>query len=228
MSAVFGREPSRPLPGSDVDEPRDGDPAAEPVVVEVPEGEEPAPVGEPEPAIDLRADDVDDVDDTDGTDDTVDTDEELLDIEDLDDDDLDSENLDSENLDREDLDRENLDHADLDRDDLAVGDLDHDDLDDTDPAAAPLAFDEGEPEPEPMVAPVTASATEAPADDGWLRRWDELQATFVDDPKAAVDGAARLLTEALAEATPGDAGTEDLRVAFQRYRAAFRDLHPIA
>jgi hypothetical protein len=190
VSAVFGREPSRPLPGGDVDEARDGAPAAEPVVVEVPEGEEPAPVGEPDPAIDLRADDVDD---SLYTADTDDTDDGSLDIEDLDDD---------------------------------------DDLDDTDPTGEPLAFDEDEDEdeaePELAAVPVAGTATDAPVDDGWLRRWDELQATFVDDPQAAVDGAAALLSEALSQATPGEAGTEDLRVAFRRYRAAFRDLHPIA
>jgi ribonuclease E len=209
VSAVFGREPSRPLPGGDVDEARDGAPAAEPVVVEVPEGEEPAPVGEPDPAIDLRPDDVDDVDDSLYTADTADTDDESLDIEDLDDD---------EDLDDEDLGIEDLD--------------DDDDLDDTDPTGEPLAFDEDEDEdeaePELAAVPVAGTATDAPVDDGWLRRWDELQATFVDDPQAAVDGAAALLSEALSQATPGEAGTEDLRVTFRRYRAAFRDLHPIA
>ena len=57
-------------------------------------------------------------------------------------------------------------------------------------------------------------------------RWDELQVRFVDDPRGAVDGAAGLLAEALAAMAPGDASTEDLRLAFQRYRAAFRDLRP--
>jgi ribonuclease E len=216
VSAVFGREPSRPLPGGDVDEARDGAPAAEPVVVEVPEGEEPAPVGEPDPAIDLRPDDVDD---SLHTADTDHTDDESLDIEDLDD--------------GEDLDDEDLGIEDLDDDDLGIEDLDDDDdLDDTDPTGEPLAFDEDEDEdeaePELAAVPVAGTATDAPVDDGWLRRWDELQATFVDDPRAAVDGAAALVTEALSQATPGEAGTEDLRVAFRRYRAAFRDLHPIA
>ena len=57
-------------------------------------------------------------------------------------------------------------------------------------------------------------------------RWDELQVRFVDDPRGAVDGAAAMLAEAFAAMAPGDASTEDLRVAFQRYRAAFRDLRP--
>ncbi|HET8617416.1 MAG TPA: hypothetical protein VFM27_00555 [Acidimicrobiales bacterium] len=214
MSAVFGREPSRPLPGGDVDEARDDAPAAEPVVVEVPEGDEPAPVGEPDPAVDLRPDDVDDTIDVDDTTSADDTDDEVLDIDDLDDDD------------------EDLGDDDLGEDeDLGIEDLDDDDdLDDTDPTGGPPAFDGDEPEPvpEPTAIPVAGTAADPPVDDGWLRRWDELQATFVDDPRAAVDGAAALLSEALSQATPGDAGTEDLRVAFRRYRAAFRDLHPVA
>jgi hypothetical protein len=215
VSAVFGREPSRPLPGDQVDEARDGAPAAEPVVVEVPEGEEPAPLGEPDAAIDLRPDNTVDTDDTAHPDDPDDSDDELLDVEDLDDDDLVDEDRDHDHHDG--------DHRDDDRrDDL------HDDLDDTDPGGGALAFDEDEPEPELAAAPAAGPSTDAPLDDGWLRRWDELQARFVDDPRAAVDGAAGLLAEALAEATPGDAGTEDLRVAFQRYRAAFRDLRPLA
>lgn len=76
--------------------------------------------------------------------------------------------------------------------------------------------------------PGDVAEPEREPDDAWDRRWDDLQATFVDDPRGAVDGAAALLSEALAEATPADAGTENLRVAFRRYRAAFRDLHPAA
>jgi len=96
------------------------------------------------------------------------------------------------------------------------------------PVAEPDTEREWEPAVVPVPAPDPEPVAEAEPDDAWARRWDDLQATFVDDPRAAVDGAADLLSKALAEATPRDAGTEDLRVAFRRYRAAFRDLHPTA
>ena len=53
--------------------------------------------------------------------------------------------------------------------------------------------------------------------------WRDLQAQFVDDPSGAVDGAVRLVQEAI-EAHAGahrSADTEDLRQAFTR----LRDLH---
>jgi len=54
--------------------------------------------------------------------------------------------------------------------------------------------------------------------------WVELQLQFVDDPQDATAGALRMLREALDAWTPAGASTEDLRVAFQRYRAAYHDL----
>jgi hypothetical protein len=194
VSAVFGREPSRPLPG-DVEAGRDErDGPTEAVVVDE-RGPE-APEGEPGPAIDLRDDDevVSDVDDRDTEPEPV---------------------------------AEAPDPAPVAERPVAEPD--------TDTEAEPAVLPESEPvaeEPEPELAvvpvPEPEPVAEAGPGDAWVRRWDDLQATFVDDPRGAVDGAADLLSEALAEATPGDAGTEDLRVAFQRYRAAFRDLHPTA
>jgi outer membrane biosynthesis protein TonB len=194
VSAVFGREPSRPLPG-DVEAGRDErDGPTEAVVVDE-RGPE-APEGEPGPAIDLRDDDevVSDVDDRDTEPEPV---------------------------------AEEPDPAPVAERPVAEPD--------TDTEAEPAVLPESEPvaeEPEPELAvvpvPEPEPVAEAGPGDAWVRRWDDLQATFVDDPRDALDGAADLLSEALAEATPGDAGTEDLRVAFQRYRAAFRDLHPTA
>ncbi len=54
--------------------------------------------------------------------------------------------------------------------------------------------------------------------------WVELQLQFVDDPQDATAGALRMLREALDAWTPAGASTEDLRVAFRRYRAAYHDL----
>ncbi len=74
----------------------------------------------------------------------------------------------------------------------------------------------------------------------YLEKWESVQATFVDDPRAAVEHADGLVAEVirrLAEtfseerenlegqwAGGGDVSTEDLRVALQRYRAFFRRL----
>jgi len=58
--------------------------------------------------------------------------------------------------------------------------------------------------------------------------WRDLQVTFVDDPAAAVRGAAELLERAVAEMRQdleGSDSTEDLRTAFRRYRDVFRTLH---
>jgi len=199
VSAVFGREPSRPLPGeveAGHDE-RDG--PIEAVVVDE-RGPE-APEGEPDPVFDQRDDDEDvpDVDDRDTQPEPV----------------------------AEEPDPEPEPVAEEPEPEL-----------DVEPEPEPAVLPEPEPvaeagpeldaEPEPAVLPEPVPVAEAGPGDAWFRRWDDLQATFVDDPRAAVDGAADLLSEALAEATPGDAGTEDLRLAFQRYRAAFRDLHPTA
>lgn len=69
-------------------------------------------------------------------------------------------------------------------------------------------------------------------------RWDRVQATFVDDPRKAVAEAAGLVEDTLSRLTDtfarertrgegaGDdaSGTEDLRLAMQRYREFFRRL----
>jgi len=83
----------------------------------------------------------------------------------------------------------------------------------------------GESIPEPPAASATASES---------TRWHEIQAMFVDDPRSAVETAAGLVDDSsqavvafvkekqdsLRAAWRGeDAGTEELRVALQRYRA---------
>jgi hypothetical protein len=78
-------------------------------------------------------------------------------------------------------------------------------------------------------------------DDAELRvRWEEIQTRFVDDPRQAVEeadalvaGVMQSLAEGFAQAREQlegqwsrgeDVGTEDLRVALQRYRSFFQRL----
>ncbi|MGH9289745.1 MAG: hypothetical protein ACRD0V_15875 [Acidimicrobiales bacterium] len=107
---------------------------------------------------------------------------------------------------------------------------------------------DGEPsEPEPASA--ESSAAEPPAEEppvaepllanasGYRDRWNVIQTGFVDEPSQAVQSAGELLAEVMDDLThtlatelemfearggAGDeASTEDLRVAFQRYRSYF-------
>ncbi|HZZ64889.1 MAG TPA: hypothetical protein VFE17_05290 [Candidatus Baltobacteraceae bacterium] len=71
-------------------------------------------------------------------------------------------------------------------------------------------------------------------------RWNDVQAGFVDDPRTAVQNAQTLVTEIVTELTEtftrertnlesqwsggGDADTEALRIALQRYRSFFNRL----
>lgn len=92
-------------------------------------------------------------------------------------------------------------------------------------------------------APVPAEATPLFPDDqlkDMQGRWDDIQTSFVDEPRSAVERADGLVAhtmQQLAEAfareranlerhwDSGDnISTEDLRVAFQRYRSFFRRL----
>ena len=75
---------------------------------------------------------------------------------------------------------------------------------------------------------------------GLRSRWENLQVGFVDKPKQAVEQADRLVTEAINELAKGfssqrekleqqwhreqDVSTEDLRLAFRRYRSFFERL----
>jgi len=201
VSAVFGREPSRPLPGDAVDE---RDEPIEAVVID--EQGRQVPGDEPDPVVDLRNDD-----------------EDALDVDELDTEpEPDPEPVAEEPGPDPEPVAEEPEPEPVAEQPVAEQPL----------AEQPVAEPDTEREWEPAVVPVPAPdpepVAEAEPDDAWARRWDDLQATFVDDPRAAVDGAADLLSKALAEATPRYAGTEDLRVAFRRYRAAFRDLHPTA
>ena len=81
---------------------------------------------------------------------------------------------------------------------------------------------------------------DAAQSEGFLARWSEVQARFVDDPQAAVreaDGLVTELTQALASSfaahreglesswrTGGEPGTEELRLALQQYRSLFQRL----
>jgi hypothetical protein len=71
---------------------------------------------------------------------------------------------------------------------------------------------------------VSAEPEHEPAGLDASEMWIEVQAQFVDDPQAATAEALRVLRESLDGLAPAGASTEDLRVAFRRYRAAYFDL----
>jgi hypothetical protein len=103
---------------------------------------------------------------------------------------------------------------------------------------------------EPMVPPppeieeeeeedATARRSLLPSDttDSYRERWEAIQASFVDEPRNSVQEADRLVLEVIQELQSSftseretleaqwqsgdDVETEDLRVAFQRYRSFF-------
>ena len=99
----------------------------------------------------------------------------------------------------------------------------------TGPVEAPDADTTTGPPVETMPVPgdATPDSTPGTAED-FEATWRELQGTFVDDPAAAVRGAADLLERAVAElrqTLEGTDSTEDLRNAFRKYRDLFRSLH---
>jgi hypothetical protein len=75
---------------------------------------------------------------------------------------------------------------------------------------------------------------------GFVVRWEEIQTEFVDDPRRAVESADALVATVMQHLADGfagererlegmwgrgeDVGTEDLRIALQRYRTFFRRL----
>jgi hypothetical protein len=92
-----------------------------------------------------------------------------------------------------------------------------------------MTFSVPDAEPEPMPESPAASATASES-----TRWHEIQVMFVDDPRSAVELAASLVDDSsqalvafvkeqqdslLATWHGEDAGTEELRVALQHYRA---------
>ncbi|HEU5317202.1 MAG TPA: hypothetical protein VFX49_13920 [Chloroflexota bacterium] len=94
-----------------------------------------------------------------------------------------------------------------------------------------------EPEQEAAADDALFSETDA----GSLRqRWESVQAGFVDEPRRAVEEADKLVADAIGKLTEDfarerarleqqwtrgdDASTEDLRIAFQRYRSFFQRL----
>jgi hypothetical protein len=90
--------------------------------------------------------------------------------------------------------------------------------------------------PEPRDLPLLDAAES----DGFLQRWSEVQARFVDDPQGAVrdgDSLVAELMQALASSfaqhkegleqqwsSGGEPGTEELRLALQQYRSFFQRL----
>jgi hypothetical protein len=97
----------------------------------------------------------------------------------------------------------------------------------------------------------TTSTAATPAEDigpllpegdqqSFVARWEEIQTQFVDDPRTAVEDADQLVASVMQQLAEGfadergrlegmwgrgeDVGTEDLRVALQRYRAFFHRL----
>ncbi len=104
-----------------------------------------------------------------------------------------------------------------------------------DPDVPPSQISEADPahEDDPALLPADANAD-------FQRRWEELQAGFVDDPRRTVDQADELVAQVMQRVAEGfatereqlerqwssgdDVSTEDLRVALQRYRSFFRRL----
>ena len=104
-----------------------------------------------------------------------------------------------------------------------------------------------EPDVEPSTSPAAAQETEPVTADGALlpddqndrfrSRWEEIQASFVDKPQAAVEDADALVADLMQRVTSeltqertrlegqwaqgDDVSTEDLRVALTRYRTFF-------
>ncbi|HEY3000084.1 MAG TPA: hypothetical protein VGJ43_15990, partial [Acidimicrobiales bacterium] len=98
-----------------------------------------------------------------------------------------------------------------------------------------LTEHEAEPEPAATDPNATVFALEpetgigaGPAFDDLRDRWEAVQVGFVDEPRRAVEGAAGLVGEAIdalgGDWAAADTSTEDLRVAFQRYRGIFDQL----
>ena len=103
--------------------------------------------------------------------------------------------------------------------------------------AEPLPTESAEPLPTESTEPLPTESTESPAASataGLSERWHEIQAMFVDDPRASAEMAADLVDESvqalvasvreqqdsLQAAWHGEnADTEELRTAVQHYRA---------
>jgi hypothetical protein len=118
---------------------------------------------------------------------------------------------------------------------LVGGDADEAEAIEAEQSGYPAAGDDGEAIQSPVVGsevvPVVVDAegvssepAVGPAGPDMSEMWIEIQAQFVDDPQAATAGALRMLRERLDGLAPAGATTEDLRVAFRRYRAAYFDL----
>jgi hypothetical protein len=98
------------------------------------------------------------------------------------------------------------------------------------PATEPESGEPIEPEPTagaPAGEPTAADTGLGTLPDELSERWELVQIGFVDDPRLAVQNAAGLVSEALAavergwRGDDGDVSTDDLRIAFQRYRAVY-------
>jgi len=127
--------------------------------------------------------------------------------------DLDEPEASATRFDQEDLDEPEAQPVVLDAEDVSAEPA----LGDPEPAAQP----EPAAEPEPEAVPALLAS---PGGNGFEGPWVELQLLFVDDPQSATAGALQLLREALGGLSPEGASTEELRVAFRRYRAAYHDL----
>jgi len=106
------------------------------------------------------------------------------------------------------------------------------------PAAEPPAATDGAPAAEPTEADAPLLAEDQAGT--YRRRWEEIQAAFVDEPRRAVEDADGLVAQVMQELAEGfarererlesqwdrgdDVSTEDLRVGLQRYRSFFRRL----
>jgi hypothetical protein len=106
----------------------------------------------------------------------------------------------------------------------------------TSPSRSPVASVRGEDRSDEESSPLFAEDASA----ALRRRWDGIQAAFVDEPRRAVEQADSLVAETMKDlaqsfarersgledqwARGGDVSTEDLRVALRRYRSFFKRL----
>jgi hypothetical protein len=124
----------------------------------------------------------------------------------------------------------------------ATGDAGTTDRTSADAVAGTTATETREPAQRTATADVEEAGSLLPDDEesDFRARWEQIQTRFVDDPRQAVEDADALvagvmqrIADGFAQARDGlegqwsrgeDVGTEELRVALQRYRAFFRRL----
>jgi uncharacterized protein YjbI with pentapeptide repeats len=163
-----------------------------------------------------------------------------LDRADVDRSDLDRADVDRSDLDRADVDRSGLDRAEAGRFGARTADLEASDL--TQPGTVPAgpAYQERSGYGVTASQPDGGNVGVVDDPDALMRRWQEVQTGFVDDPRQAVQDADGLVQQVMQQvgqrlasersgleqvwSRGGDVSTEDLRNALRQYRSFFNRL----